>query len=409
MMRSSEVGEDIEAGHRRHEVSQLPGFIQSEGHESSQGQVADLTEHSRAPESHHTSVEQLGSLTERTIAVTGFDPDRHEESGSQRSSLCCLLVCFMSQLSRWVRYQVLTVSLLTASAIWLDYYVFVGVHNLQDLVLDPGSSCDTRRDQLWLTARLLISSFLGFYATRLVMLLPAVSQAAESVVAGVRHDATGKFAFLLLLCVPMYLFCISALGFWLFVVDSSQCQASLPDSFPRMQSLATGSNIVSAMSLIVWYWRHSMVSTTAHPEEQDMSANGLTVDADHAMAKFETVSFDDWTTCSEKLRSHAECAICLCAWKHADIIKVLSCGHPFHEECCKPWFRTSRTCAVCRTDVISTWDEATRDREVPRAESQPVRGSSWWGWRTVTSQVQPNTLPRVIGIPFRDLFPRRTV
>eukprot|EP00419_Tripos_fusus_P009028 CAMPEP_0172662612 /NCGR_PEP_ID=MMETSP1074-20121228/5454_1 /TAXON_ID=2916 /ORGANISM="Ceratium fusus, Strain PA161109" /LENGTH=299 /DNA_ID=CAMNT_0013478539 /DNA_START=49 /DNA_END=948 /DNA_ORIENTATION=+ len=46
------------------------------------------------------------------------------------------------------------------------------------------------------------------------------------------------------------------------------------------------------------------------------------------------------------------CAICLSEWEPMAAIKVMPCQHVFHEECIEQWLKLSKTCAVCRADIV---------------------------------------------------------
>ena len=43
-----------------------------------------------------------------------------------------------------------------------------------------------------------------------------------------------------------------------------------------------------------------------------------------------------------------ECAICLEHFNTGQQIRVLDCGHYYHQECSDPWLEGSATCPKCR-------------------------------------------------------------
>ena len=43
------------------------------------------------------------------------------------------------------------------------------------------------------------------------------------------------------------------------------------------------------------------------------------------------------------------CIICFCEYKKNESIKILSCGHVYHENCINKWFLRSYTCPICNT------------------------------------------------------------
>jgi len=42
-----------------------------------------------------------------------------------------------------------------------------------------------------------------------------------------------------------------------------------------------------------------------------------------------------------------------------EVIVATACNHVFHRECCDQWLKQSRTCPICRTDIISALDDAS--------------------------------------------------
>lgn len=43
-----------------------------------------------------------------------------------------------------------------------------------------------------------------------------------------------------------------------------------------------------------------------------------------------------------------ECSICLDSYMEDDIIIYLECGHYYHNECSKQWFKEGKACPLCR-------------------------------------------------------------
>jgi hypothetical protein len=71
--------------------------------------------------------------------------------------------------------------------------------------------------------------------------------------------------------------------------------------------------------------------------------------------------------CRDGQRSKARfksdaCVICILDFEDSDELRVLCCGHPFHRECIKGWFKMNVTkgsfpsCPICRTPVcLDEW------------------------------------------------------
>ncbi len=73
--------------------------------------------------------------------------------------------------------------------------------------------------------------------------------------------------------------------------------------------------------------------------------------------------------CVEKLRVviydeindsfQKECCICLMEYIEGDGIVATPCDHIFHKVCCKEWLQLSRSCPICRRDVVDELDEGS--------------------------------------------------
>lgn len=53
----------------------------------------------------------------------------------------------------------------------------------------------------------------------------------------------------------------------------------------------------------------------------------------------------------EQLKSHKDCAICLCECSKDEKCCQLECGHMFHTSCIFTWFEKHDTCPMCRMEV----------------------------------------------------------
>ena len=57
-------------------------------------------------------------------------------------------------------------------------------------------------------------------------------------------------------------------------------------------------------------------------------------------------------------RKREECPICLETFRGEDKVKVLPCGHLFHEKCASSWIVDVRgICPLCRQGVFGTTKE----------------------------------------------------
>ena len=46
-----------------------------------------------------------------------------------------------------------------------------------------------------------------------------------------------------------------------------------------------------------------------------------------------------------------ECSICLDSYMEDEIIIYLECGHYYHNECSKQWFKEGKNCPLCRASL----------------------------------------------------------
>lgn len=73
--------------------------------------------------------------------------------------------------------------------------------------------------------------------------------------------------------------------------------------------------------------------------------------------------------CIEKLRVvmhdelndsfQKECCICLTEYGPGDGIVATPCDHIFHKQCCKEWLQLSRSCPICRRDIVEALGEGS--------------------------------------------------
>lgn len=51
-------------------------------------------------------------------------------------------------------------------------------------------------------------------------------------------------------------------------------------------------------------------------------------------------------------KDEQSCSICLDEYKDGGTIELLPCNHFYHSECIGDWFKTDKSCPICRTKTI---------------------------------------------------------
>lgn len=60
------------------------------------------------------------------------------------------------------------------------------------------------------------------------------------------------------------------------------------------------------------------------------------------------------------------CAVCLTDFEEGETLRVLPCGHRFHDTCADQWLLRSAQCPICRSSVKSTVAASRRSRRLQR-------------------------------------------
>jgi len=76
---------------------------------------------------------------------------------------------------------------------------------------------------------------------------------------------------------------------------------------------------------------------------------------DDVINEFETQIFNENRNVNDIETENTDqippCSICLSLFENGDELRILPCRHRFHSECIDQWFRSHRTCPMCRIDV----------------------------------------------------------
>lgn len=249
-----------------------------------------------------------------------------------------------------VRFKALVTFVLVFSWLWILHYTWVVSPTLDSA---RHADCEYSNNQLAHSARMLFLYFLWFLASRIALFIPCVILRVVRVQIHTHGCCQAYCVHLMLRDGPLYVFVLGTLLFWLHLMQSPICNEEDPRFRRTLKVYAIYSSFMSMFCLILAHW-HNRILEQEWVEEQEGGHVVHRAAPPDTMAKLATQQHDEALFGDEEGKLYpAECAICLSAWEHDDVIKVTPCGHVFHEECLGGWLRTARTCALCRSDLTA--------------------------------------------------------
>jgi hypothetical protein len=88
------------------------------------------------------------------------------------------------------------------------------------------------------------------------------------------------------------------------------------------------------------------------------NADRTTVDRELPVMLFKEVMKHSCENLVDKTVSSTGCTVCLSPFDDADAVRVLKCGHVYHQQCIDEWLcRHVNNCPLCRTAAVTVEDE----------------------------------------------------
>lgn len=171
---------------------------------------------------------------------------------------------------------------------------------------------------------------------------------------------------LYMVVVSLFEFAWIIVGICLVAV-SRTCEDTAPKLFTSVKfyvaincpfDVILGVNEVGLYSILSWMLRNGLLNTgEAAPSD--------------TLGRLRAVPF---SADGEEFRETPECSICMVAFDGELEAKCTPCGHLFHARCLGNWLKMSRTCPLCRSDIVRSLGQAPRsasDRVIGRMIGLP--------------------------------------
>ena len=117
---------------------------------------------------------------------------------------------------------------------------------------------------------------------------------------------------------------------------------------------------IFSISFIIKFFKkkrkvHPIIEPELDVEEQKSDIEELESDnKDEEDEEDEDVSETELQKLNRRVLNNETCSVC-CELLETDIVRILACGHYYHEKCIEQWFYIINTCPECREsfDTIS--------------------------------------------------------
>jgi len=203
-------------------------------------------------------------------------------------------------------------------------------------------------EHLAINANAVALSLAWFTLMQAIHMVPCVSSRA-----GHLHVQRGRcktyFAKLLFWDGSLYVFLILSLPLlWLPFLSRHATRK------PEMLHVVCIWGVINAViGMLCWFfacWHRRLILSTLRPPQSPGASEDI-------VDRLESCTYEDIREDVEEVYSEQEqCAICLGSWEPTDTIKVTPCKHIFHQSCLATWLQHARTCALCRTDIVSAME-----------------------------------------------------
>jgi len=189
-----------------------------------------------------------------------------------------------------------------------------------------------------------------FVVTRVVLSVKCIGRVVEASLNGQR-GVFSAYVWMAIVHGPLFVFGIASLLFWAQLLSASRTCVDM-ELLKVFRLYASYSSLVSLMCCLLTFW-HSLIvgEDLRRRRREDRLDRRPPPGIVETMA---TVPYDPDLFGQEDGRQYTgECPICLGDFGPEEVIKVTHCGHAFHKACLGRWLRKERTCALCRSDVVT--------------------------------------------------------
>jgi len=104
---------------------------------------------------------------------------------------------------------------------------------------------------------------------------------------------------------------------------------------------------INYMGLMISFMNNVPVRTGAQDEELNQLKEYRLINKNDVITLYDFIEDKEISNCNE-----GECIICHTDYENNDTIRHFECNHYYHKDCCDEWLKISKTCPMCRKEII---------------------------------------------------------